>query len=612
LRFWALGHAGTVNAFFYDVALATCFASRVERRRPLPVDALIPEPIFTSTHAITIDAPPERVWPWIAQMGAGRAGWYSWDAIDNGGTPSATSIMPAFQTVVSGDMMPAIPGGKDGFVVAAVDPPQDLVLTVPDRRGGSAVAWGHVLDPLPGGRTRLIVRGRASSHWLDLARATPPAGHRRIFIERAYAALAKLPRPLLIPFAALGHRMMEARHLRGIQRRSTAASARREVSGEAWRKALLVCGIASSLLYAVMIWAIRYEGYNPVSQVPSELTAIGAPTQRLWALLGPIYTLLVAAFGWGIWRSAGRNRPVRTVGGLILAYASLGLLWPFAVMHQREVLAAGGGTLSDTMHVVLGAVTVFLMFLAIGFGARAFGKRFRLYSIASIVVLLAFGTLTFLDAPRLQANLPTPWIGLWERINISVFLLWVVVLATVLLRKGTSKESHITQWPAPERIQRLVLLSPGGFLPMVKQFSLRGMLTAFFPTRFTVNSFMRSAGFTETDARPVLDLMYLGTKHFRMPKDTMRVNRDAANPLSDNELRSLHMPVLLLFGDGEVIYDSAQAVDRARRLIPHFERELIPRCRHDMCFRQSRIVDARVLDFLKERGDQPADTEQLR
>ena len=139
-----------MNALFCDVALASCSASRVERRRPLPVDTLIPEPIFTSTHAITIDAAPERVWPWIAQMGAGQAGWYSWDAIDNGRTPSATSIMPAFQTVVSGDVMPAIPGAKDAFVVAAVDPPRDLVLTVPDGRGGNAVAWEHVLDPLPG------------------------------------------------------------------------------------------------------------------------------------------------------------------------------------------------------------------------------------------------------------------------------------------------------------------------------------------------------------------------------------------------------------------------------------------------------------------------------
>ena len=418
---------------------ATCIPTSLEKRRPLPGDALVPEPIFVSTHAITIDAPPERVWRWIAQMGAGRAGWYSWDAIDNGGAPSATGIIPALQTVASGDVMPAVPGATDAFVVAAVDPPRDLVLTVPDGRGGSAVAWEHLLDPLPGGRTRLITRGRASSHWLDLARATPPAAHRRIFIERAYAVLARLPRPLLIGFAALGHRIMEARHLRGIQRRSTAPRAkRRRVSHSAWRKALLVCGIASSLLYAVMIWGIRYEGYSLISQVPSELTAIGAPTQRLWARLGPIYTLLVAAFGWGIWGSAGRNRAVRIVGGLILAYASLGFLWPFAPMHQRDVLAAGGGTLGDTLHVALGGVTVFLMFLAIGFGATAFGKRFRLYSIASIVVLLAFGGLTFLEAPQLEANLPTPWIGLWERINISVFLLWVVVLATMLWRTGSA------------------------------------------------------------------------------------------------------------------------------------------------------------------------------
>jgi hypothetical protein len=269
---------------------------------------------------------------------------------------------------------------------------------------------------------------------LDLARAKPLAGHRRIFIERAYAALVRLPRPMLIAFAALGHRVMEARHLRGIQRRSTAASAPRSVSGEALRKALLVCGMASSLLYAAMIWTIRYEGYSPISQVPSELTAIGAPTQALWARLGWIYTMLVTAFGFGLWKSAGRNRAVRIAGGLILAYASLGLLWPFAAMHQREVLAAGGGTLSDTMHVVLGGVTVFLMFLAIGVGATAFGKRFRVYSIATIVVLLVFGGLTFLEAPRLQANLPTPWIGLWERINISVFLLWIAVLAAALLR----------------------------------------------------------------------------------------------------------------------------------------------------------------------------------
>jgi uncharacterized membrane protein len=78
------------------------------------------------------------------------------------------------------------------------------------------------------------------------------------------------------------------------------------------------------------------------------------------------------------------------------------------------------------------------MLLAIGFGAAAFGKRFRLYSIATIALLVVSGALTGLEAPRIAANLPTPWVGVWERINIGVFLLWVVALAIALLR--VSKE----------------------------------------------------------------------------------------------------------------------------------------------------------------------------
>jgi hypothetical protein len=214
------------------MALATCFATAVERRRSLSADGMVPNPIFTSTHAITINAPPEHVWPWIAQMGSGRAGWYSWDVIDNGGTASSRSIVRGLQTVAPGDIMPAVPGANDAFVVAAVEPSRDLVLTVPDGHGGNAVAWEHFLQPLDGGRTRLIVRGRTSSRWIDLARSQPAANHHRIFIERAYAALARLPRPLLIAFARFGHRIMEARHLRGIQRRSVAVSAGHDVRHE--------------------------------------------------------------------------------------------------------------------------------------------------------------------------------------------------------------------------------------------------------------------------------------------------------------------------------------------------------------------------------------------
>jgi hypothetical protein len=204
------------------------------------------------------------------------------------------------------------------------------------------------------------------------------------------------------------------------------------------RKSLLVCGILSSLLYVAMtvLVAMQWESYSSASQTISELSAIGAPTRSLWAVPGAIYTVLVTAFGWGVWKSAGRSRALRFAGGLILAYGSLGVLWPFAPMHLRETLAAGGGTLSDTMHLVLASTTVLLMLLAIGVAAAAFGTRFRFYSLATLAILAAFGALTFLDAPRIAANLPTPWIGVWERINLGAFLLWVVVLAVTLLRMG--------------------------------------------------------------------------------------------------------------------------------------------------------------------------------
>jgi hypothetical protein len=129
------------------------------------------------------------------------------------------------------------------------------------------------------------------------------------------------------------------------------------------------------------------------------------------------------AFALGVWASAEAKRSLRIAGGLLLAYSSLGLAWPFAAMHQREILAAGGETLADTAHLVLAAVTVALMFAAMAFGAAAFGWWFRLYSISTILVLLTFGALTGANASRVAANLPTPWAGLWERINIGAFLL---------------------------------------------------------------------------------------------------------------------------------------------------------------------------------------------
>jgi hypothetical protein len=214
-----------------------------------------------------------------------------------------------------------------------------------------------------------------------------------------------------------------------------------------FRKALLVCGILSSLLYVAMniFVAMRSEGYSSVSQTISELSAVGAPTRPLWVLLGLAYTLLVVAFGWGVWKSAHRNHALRVAGGLIAAYGAIGIGWPFGPMHQRVVLAAGGGTLSDTMHIVFSIMTGLTVLPAMGFGAAALGNRFRFYSIATIAIFIVFIVLTGLDGPRVAANLPTPWVGVWERIFLGVFLLWIAVLAVVLLCAADTTASEPAQ-----------------------------------------------------------------------------------------------------------------------------------------------------------------------
>jgi len=196
-------------------------------------------------------------------------------------------------------------------------------------------------------------------------------------------------------------------------------------------KPLLICGILSPALYAAMnvLVPIGYEGYSTISQTVSELSAIGAPTRRLWVGLGVLYASLTIAFGWGVRKSAGENRYLRVVGMLVIANGIISLYWP--PMHIRGAIF----TLTDLLHIVWSMVTVILFLLTIGFAAAALGMRFRLYSIATILILLVFGVLTGMEAPRIAADLPTPWIGIWERISIAAFMLWTVVLAVILLRR---------------------------------------------------------------------------------------------------------------------------------------------------------------------------------
>lgn len=196
-------------------------------------------------------------------------------------------------------------------------------------------------------------------------------------------------------------------------------------------QAFLFCGILASLLYIAMnvFIPLLWSEYSVTSQTVSELSAIDAPTRPLWVVLGTVYSLLYAAFGWGVWQMAGQNRRLRVVGGLVMAHGVFALFWP--PMHLRGALTS----LTDAMHIAFAVATLLFMALTIGFGAAALGKRFRLYSIATIVIFLVFGTLTGIDSPGVAKNLPTPWIGVWERVNIAAFMLWVIVFAAAILRR---------------------------------------------------------------------------------------------------------------------------------------------------------------------------------
>ena len=138
-----------------------------EVHRTMPGDGLIPDAAST-TRAITIAAPPEQVWPWLVQLGYGRAGWYSYDWIDNDGQPSADRIIPELQQLRVGDQILMLPGM--GPRVRELQPNRYFVAG--DQEAG---VWCLALSPAVGG-CRLVSRWRvdwpltpATAFWILLS-----------------------------------------------------------------------------------------------------------------------------------------------------------------------------------------------------------------------------------------------------------------------------------------------------------------------------------------------------------------------------------------------------------------------------------------------------------
>jgi hypothetical protein len=133
-------------------------ATDEEVSRRFPGDAIVAKADFNATRAITIDAPPEFVWPWLVQIGSGRAGWYTFDWIDNGRVPSAQLVVPELQHLAVGDLVPMVSGKDIGLWVKDIEPERRLLWW--DRQGG--YSWEWVLEPVGERSTRLITRLRAT------------------------------------------------------------------------------------------------------------------------------------------------------------------------------------------------------------------------------------------------------------------------------------------------------------------------------------------------------------------------------------------------------------------------------------------------------------------
>ncbi|AQZ70487.1 hypothetical protein BKM31_18700 [[Actinomadura] parvosata subsp. kistnae] len=119
----------------------------------MPGDELVPDADVT-TRAVSIDAPPGRVWPWLVQIGWGRAGWYSYDWLDNDGRPSADRIIPELQHLRVGDIVPILPGREPS--VCHLEPETSLV--VGDTQMG--LTGCYLLKPVGDNGARLISRWR--------------------------------------------------------------------------------------------------------------------------------------------------------------------------------------------------------------------------------------------------------------------------------------------------------------------------------------------------------------------------------------------------------------------------------------------------------------------
>lgn len=140
-------------------------ATDEEVKRSMPGDNIVDKPSFNATRAVTINAPAENIYPWIVQMGVNRAGWYSYDLLDNLARPSAEVILPKHQNIQVGDLIPMSPDGKQGIWVKDFRTTEWMLWW--DKIGDTSWVW--VIYSEGKSYSRLVTRVRVKYRWFSPA-----------------------------------------------------------------------------------------------------------------------------------------------------------------------------------------------------------------------------------------------------------------------------------------------------------------------------------------------------------------------------------------------------------------------------------------------------------
>lgn len=205
LLLMAVAAAPVVYAVWIRPRMLRQGATMHEVADAFPGDELVPDPNGGATMATTLPAPPERVWPWLVQMGGDRAGWYSWDWLDNKSEPSADRIVPEWQHLEVGQRLP---GPTNWWTVEVLQPYRTLVL-----RSSYGLLTGHSFDPRAERPPRACVDGIWGFH----LRPAPEGGTRLVVRTRSRGQ----PRPLARPFGLLlgepVHLVMQTRQFHNLR-----------------------------------------------------------------------------------------------------------------------------------------------------------------------------------------------------------------------------------------------------------------------------------------------------------------------------------------------------------------------------------------------------------